>query len=85
MPGGGEVHKTSFWLLHDLNLASMFAQRIVMLHAGRGAANGPVSKTITDELLKRVFDVTNAVSRRPPAGVLFVLPHRIGNWRKGCP
>ncbi len=64
-------------VLHDLNLASMFAQRIVMLRSGRVAADGPVAQTITDELLKRVFDVTDAVSRTPPAGVPFVLPHAI--------
>ena len=64
-------------VLHDLNLASMFAQRVVMLHAGRIAADGPVAKTITDELLKQVFDVTNAVNRPPAAGTPFVLPHAI--------
>jgi iron complex transport system ATP-binding protein len=65
-------------VLHDLNLASMFARRVVMLHAGRIAADGPISATITDDMLARVFDVTNAVSRIPAAGVPFVLPHGIG-------
>jgi len=62
-------------ILHDLNLASMFAQRIVMMHGGRIAADGPVSTTITDEMLKRVFGVSNAVSRTPSSGTPFVLPH----------
>lgn len=63
-------------VLHDLNLASMFAQRIVMLHAGCVLADGPVSETITDQLLERVFGVTNAVSRAP-LDAPFVLPHAI--------
>ncbi|HKY87757.1 MAG TPA: heme ABC transporter ATP-binding protein [Pseudorhodoplanes sp.] len=65
-------------VLHDLNLASMFADRIVMLQRGRIAADGPVAQTITDSMLQRVFDVTGAVSRTPPAGIPFVLPHGIG-------
>jgi iron complex transport system ATP-binding protein len=64
-------------VLHDLNLASMFADRIVMLQRGRIAADGPVSQTITDAMLQRVFDVTGAVSRTPPTGIPFVLPHGI--------
>jgi iron complex transport system ATP-binding protein len=56
----------------------MFADRIVMLRAGRVAADGPVVQTITDAMLQRVFDVAGAVSRIPPAGIPFVLPHGIG-------
>ena len=51
--------------------------RSVMLHAGRIAADGPVAKTITDEMLKQVFDVSHAVNRSPAAGIPFVLPHAI--------
>ncbi len=65
-------------VLHDLNLASMFADRVVMLRAGRVAADGPVAQTITDVMLRRVFDVAGAVSRTPPPGIPFVLPHGIG-------
>ena len=65
-------------VLHDLNLASMFATRIVMLQRGRVAADGPVAQTITDDMLQQVFGVAGAVSRTPPAGIPFVLPHGIG-------
>jgi iron complex transport system ATP-binding protein len=64
-------------VLHDLNLASMFAQRVVMLHRGRLVADGPVSATITDAMLQQVFDVRGAVGRTPPSGTPFVLPHGI--------
>jgi iron complex transport system ATP-binding protein len=64
-------------VLHDLNLASMFADRVVMLRAGGVAADGPVAQTITDTMLQRVFDVAGAVGRIPPAGIPFVLPHGI--------
>lgn len=65
-------------VLHDLNLATMFADRIVMLDHGRIATDGTAAETVTDDWLERVFRVTAAVSRVPAAGVPFVLPHSIG-------
>ena len=61
-------------ILHDLNLATLAADRIVVLDGGRVAADGPPAETVTDELLARVFKVTGAVSR-VPEGLPFVLPH----------
>ena len=62
-------------ILHDLNLATLFADRIVVLDGGRIAADGAPAKTITDAMLAQVFGVTGAVGRVPPPGVPFVLPH----------
>jgi iron complex transport system ATP-binding protein len=62
-------------ILHDLNIATLFADRIVMLHNGRVAADGPPSQTITDDLLRTTFGVSNAVSRIPDGGRPYVLPH----------
>jgi iron complex transport system ATP-binding protein len=64
-------------VLHDLNLATFFAHRIVMLEHGRIAADGPANETITDAMLERVFGIKSAVGRMPPDGTPFVLPHRI--------
>ncbi len=65
-------------VLHDLNLATLFASRIVILDRGRIATDGTAAETITDEWLARVFKVTTAVGRVPVSGVPFVLPHSIG-------
>jgi iron complex transport system ATP-binding protein len=62
-------------ILHDLNLAALFANRIVVLSEGRVAGDGPPRATITDDMLARVFKVGAAVGRTPPAEVPFVLPH----------
>jgi iron complex transport system ATP-binding protein len=64
-------------VLHDLNLATLFASRIVMLNRGRIATDGSAADTITDEWLERVFKVSTAVGRVPASGVPFVLPHSI--------
>lgn len=62
-------------ILHDLNLAALFADRVVVMSHGRVAGDGPPRETITDDMLARVFKVGAAVGRAPPAGVPFVLPH----------
>jgi iron complex transport system ATP-binding protein len=68
-------------ILHDLNLATLCADRIVVLDQGRVAADGAPAETVTDDLLARVFRCATAVSRTPPAGVPFVLPHGITTLR----
>jgi iron complex transport system ATP-binding protein len=68
-------------ILHDLNLATLAADRIVVLEDGRIAADGAPVETVTDALLARVFKVASAVSRLPPDGVPFVLPHGMTTLR----
>jgi iron complex transport system ATP-binding protein len=62
-------------ILHDLNLAALFADRVVVLRRGRIAADGPPASVITDALLANVFGVHDAVGRAPADGAPFVLPH----------
>jgi iron complex transport system ATP-binding protein len=60
--------------LHDLNLAVLFARRILVLNHGQLAAQGAPDETITDAVIGAVFGVKDVVNR-PPAGLPFVLPH----------
>ena len=69
-------------ILHDLNLATLAAGRIVVLHDGRVAADGPPDKIVTDDLLARVFNVSATVGQVPAAGVPFVLPHTMTTVRR---
>jgi iron complex transport system ATP-binding protein len=64
-------------VLHDLNLAALFADRVVVLHQGRVAGEGAPRDTINDQMLEQVFGVRAAVGRAPAPGVPFVLPHAI--------
>jgi iron complex transport system ATP-binding protein len=43
--------------VHDLTLAMRYATRIVALHRGRVAADGPALETMNADLLRRIFDV----------------------------
>ena len=54
----------AFVILHDLNLAASFADRVVIIHDGRIVANDTPARALKRETLKRVFDVDMNVSRR---------------------
>ncbi len=60
-------------VLHDLNLAIRFADRIVVMCDGAIAAEGTPQETITSDVLRRVFhiDVTVAQSEN---GMPYLLP-----------
>jgi iron complex transport system ATP-binding protein len=62
-------------ILHDLNLAALLADRVVVLYRGRVDCDGGPSETITDAMLARVFGINTSVSRAPETGAPFVLPH----------
>lgn len=67
--GGGVVA-----ILHDLNLTSMYADRIFVMHRGRMAAAGSPLDVLSDELIEKVFDCRLRVGALPPGNVPFVLP-----------
>lgn len=46
--------------LHDLTLASRFCDRIVLLAAGRSAADGPPARVLTDSIISEAYGVTLA-------------------------
>ena len=62
-------------ILHDLNLATLLARRIVVLDRGRIDADGAPEATITDAMLNRVFGVAGAVGLLPTGATPFVLPY----------
>lgn len=48
-------------VLHDLNLAVRFADRIIVLRKGVVAADGSPSETITDAMIRDVFEVETSI------------------------
>jgi iron complex transport system ATP-binding protein len=61
-------------ILHDLNLAALFAERVVVLNHGRIDCDGTPAETITSEMLERVLRITTTVGRPPMPNIPFVLP-----------
>lgn len=56
-------------VLHDLGLATRFADRLVVLHEGRVVAQGSPSSVITADLLRSVYGVESSVQRGPDGQV----------------
>ena len=52
-------------ILHDLNLAMQYADRILFLREGRVAAEGPVPSIVRPELIREVFGVEAHVLQNP--------------------
>lgn len=59
-------------VLHDLNLAAQFAQRVVVMDGGRIVADAPAREAITEEIVGRVFRLKDAVRQGPERP--YVLP-----------
>ena len=60
--------RTLLVVLHDLNLAAAYADRLVMMRAGRILHDGPPETVFTADNLKQVFDLDAQVIREPLAG-----------------
>ncbi|MBN8290854.1 ABC transporter ATP-binding protein [Rhodobacter sp. NTK016B] len=63
-----DLDLTSIIALHDLNLAAMFCDRIVVLESGAVRACGTPAAVLTPETLHDVFRVSAHVSGSPESG-----------------
>ncbi|MFG1299093.1 heme ABC transporter ATP-binding protein [Xanthobacter sp. V3C-3] len=62
-------------VLHDLNLAAMVADELVVLAGGRIRAAGPVESVLTEEVLDDAFGIRVRLGVAPPGP--FVLPQNV--------
>ena len=63
---------------HDLHLAARHADRLVLLHQGRVAADGPPSEVLTPANLCPVYETDVEVLRDPASGAPIVIPRAPG-------
>ena len=61
--------------LHDLNQASQYAERLVVLHGGRIVEEGLPTEVIREDVLASVFNVQAHISVSPIDGALFCYPY----------
>lgn len=61
---------------HDLNLATQFADRIIVMDAGHIVADGPPDSALSDEILARVFRGSLVSVQLDKLGRYFVPPRR---------
>ncbi|WP_225442786.1 heme ABC transporter ATP-binding protein [Paenibacillus lycopersici] len=56
-------------VLHDLNLAAHYCDRLLVLHQGAVDADGPPRELVSPELIRRVFGADAIVLPHPETGV----------------
>ncbi|HXF55058.1 MAG TPA: hypothetical protein VNK52_13135, partial [Hyphomicrobiaceae bacterium] len=61
-------------VLHDLNLASAVADRILLLKRGRMAASGPPAEVLREDVLSAAYDCRISVVASADAARPLVLP-----------
>jgi iron complex transport system ATP-binding protein len=71
-----ERGRTIVVVLHDLNLAARYAQRLVAMRDGVLVASGTPHEVLTERLLADVFDLEARVVPDPVAGTPMVVPVR---------
>jgi iron complex transport system ATP-binding protein len=71
---------TVVMVLHDLNLAARYSDRLVAMRDGRIVAQGDPHDVLTEELLRDVFDLDAKILADPVAGTPMVIP--IGSRHK---
>ena len=71
-----ERGRTVVVVLHDLNLAARYAQRLVAMKDGALVASGTPEEVLTEALLAEVFELEARVLTDPVAGTPMVVPVR---------
>jgi iron complex transport system ATP-binding protein len=78
--GGGVIA-----ILHDLNLAAMYADQIVAIRNGAVAGAGTPAEVLTDGLIAEVFDCPMRVGALPAGNIPFVLPQSAQRFVAAAP
>jgi iron complex transport system ATP-binding protein len=69
-----EADRTVVMVLHDLNLAARYADRLIAMRDGRIVAAGKPADIITEDMLADVFGLAARVIPDPVAGTPLVVP-----------
>jgi len=69
-----EWGRTVVMVLHDLNLAARYADRLVAMRDGRIVASGPPAEVLTPDLLEQTFSLRAQVLQDPVTGTPMVVP-----------
>ena len=65
-------------VMHDLNLSSMFADRVALLHSGRLLAHGSPAEVLTDAHLARAYGCALRVNTVPQGTCPWLVPQAVG-------
>ena len=61
-------------VLHDLNLAARYSDKLIIMQQGRVFAHGPPKQVITEDTVHSVFGLNNQIVTDPVSGSPLILP-----------
>ena len=61
-------------VLHDLNLAAQYADRVLLLKEGREVATGPPEQVLQAEIIEAVYEIPITVIPHPHSSCPLVVP-----------
>ncbi len=64
-------------IIHDVNLATQFCDKIVLLKEGRVIAFGNREEIITRKNLKLIYNIDVVVRKNPFSNSIYIIPHKI--------
>lgn len=68
-----ESHLTVIMVMHDLNLASQFCDKLVLLHDGKIEKSGTSEQVIAKDILSKVYDTVPEIIEHPKVKVPQIL------------
>lgn len=78
LSGPGTSGRSVVVVTHDINLAALFADRVLMIVGGRVAADGPPGEVVTDKVIQDVYGDDVLVRQHPETGGPLVVARRSG-------
>nr|WP_319376558.1 ABC transporter ATP-binding protein [uncultured Methanoregula sp.] len=73
---------TIIGVFHDLNMAALYCDRLIMIRDGQVVADGIPSKVLTPEKIRQVYGAEVVASFHPATGRTFLMPLDIQNRDK---
>jgi iron complex transport system ATP-binding protein len=73
---------TIIGVFHDLNLAALFCDRLIMIKEGQVVGDGTPREVLTPEKIREVYGAEVTISVHPATGRTFLMPLVAGNG--GC-
>jgi len=68
---------TVLMVSHDLNMASEFCERLLLLDRGRLAADGSPQEVLTEKMLEDVYHCSVDIEKNSRSGAVMVVPRRM--------
>ncbi len=61
-------------VFHDLNLAALFCDRLILIRDGRVACDGTPSQVLTPQTIREAYDADVVTARHPATGRTYLMP-----------